>query len=200
MLPFMPFNNLADDDLAAVISYLRAQPAVAHTVPEHAPNFGGKVVKAWILTPKGPEETPAKTMKAAATAVYGEYLANNVANCVGCHTKVNLRTGEFEGAHFGGGALHESSKDKNKKFVSPNLTPDTTWGWITDWSEDMFVARMKSGRIHDGSPMPWQSFKNMTDDDLRAIYRYLHALPPSSGGPDPAKRETSLLVNTTTSN
>lgn len=189
MLPFMPFNNLSDDDLTAVISYLRAQPPVAHAVPPHAPNVGGKIVKAWVLSPKGPDETPAKTMKPAPTAIYGEYLANNVANCVGCHTKVSPRTGEFEGARFGGGAVHESSRDPKKKFVSPNLTPDTTWGWITDWSEDMFVARMKSGRVHDGSPMPWQSFKNMTDDDLRAIYRYLRALPPAAGGPDPRSAE-----------
>jgi hypothetical protein len=58
----------------------------------------------------------------------------------------------------------------------------------------MFVARMHAGRVHDGSPMPWQSFKNMSDDDLRAIYKYLRTLQPMSGGPDPAKRENVVLT------
>jgi hypothetical protein len=30
--------------------------------------------------------------------------------------------------------------------------------------------------------MPWSSFKNMTDDDLRALYRYLRSLPPATTG------------------
>jgi hypothetical protein len=29
-----------------------------------------------------------------------------------------------------------------------------------------------------GSPMPWQAFSRMTEDDLRAIYRYLKTSPP----------------------
>jgi len=27
--------------------------------------------------------------------------------------------------------------------------------------------------------MPWGAFGRMTDDDLRAIYRYLRSLPPT---------------------
>jgi hypothetical protein len=26
--------------------------------------------------------------------------------------------------------------------------------------------------------MPWREYRRMTDDDLRAIYRYLRTLPP----------------------
>ncbi len=29
-----------------------------------------------------------------------------------------------------------------------------------------------------GSPMPWQTFRRMTEEDLRAIYRYLKTVPP----------------------
>lgn len=194
MLPFMPFNDLADDDLTAILSYLRAQPAVVSDVPKHDINAAGKAVQAWILEPRGPERTPPKSMPPAPTAAYGEYLANHVGNCVGCHTKIDERTGAFAGPKFAGGAIHASTKDPKKKFVAPNLTPDSSMGWITDWSEDMFVARLHAGRVHEGSPMPWQTFKNMNDDDLRAIYKYLRSLPPMSGGPDPAKRENVVLT------
>jgi hypothetical protein len=30
--------------------------------------------------------------------------------------------------------------------------------------------------------MPWRTFSRMTDDDLRALYRYLKSLPPARKG------------------
>lgn len=194
VLPFMPFANLADDDLAAIVSYLRAQPAVQHVVPAHRVNTLGRVVKAWVIEPRGPSGPVPASMKPEPTAAYGKYLANHVANCVGCHTKMDLRTGELTGPLFGGGAIHPANDGSKKKFVTPNLTPDPTWGWITGWSEDVFVARMKLGRVHAGSPMPWHAFKRMNDDDLRALYRYFRTLPPVAGGPDPAKVENVVLT------
>jgi hypothetical protein len=44
---------------------------------------------------------------------------------------------------------------------------------------------MKAGKLYADSPMPWPSFQKMSDDDLRAVYRYLRTLPPAKGGPDP---------------
>lgn len=193
VLPFMPFANLSDADLTAVISYLRSQPPVSHTVPPHELNTAGRLVKAWVLKPSAPSGPVAADVKPEPTPEYGKYLAHNVANCVGCHTQYDLKTLEPSGPLFGGGAVHEAMDGSGKKFVSPNLTPDPTWGWITDWSEDVFVARMKVGRVHQGSPMPWQAFKRMSDDDLRALYRYFRTLPPAAGGPDPSNRETVLL-------
>lgn len=193
VLPFMPFSNMADDDLRAVISYLRSRPATPHAVPQHEINTAGRVVKAWMLEPKGPTGTVPTSAKPEASAEYGKYLANSVANCVGCHTQVDLRTGQPTGPAFGGGAKHPSTDDPKKVFLSPNLTPDPTSGWISDWSEDVFVARFRVGRVHVGSPMPWTAFKRMSDDDLRALYRYLRSLPPAAGGPDPSNREAVLL-------
>ena len=40
------------------------------------------------------------------------------------------------------------------------------------------MARVRTGKGAEGSPMPWANFARMTDDDLRAIYRYLRSLPP----------------------
>lgn len=34
--------------------------------------------------------------------------------------------------------------------------------------------------------MPWNAFAYMTDDGLRAVYRYLRSLPPFQGDPGPA--------------
>jgi len=53
--------------------------------------------------------------------------------------------------------------------------PET--GRLGKMSEDQFVARFHQGRLIPGSPMPWQAFARMSDDDLRAIYRYLKSVP-----------------------
>jgi hypothetical protein len=63
-----------------------------------------------------------------------------------------------------------------------NLTPDENTG-LGIWTEDMFVKAMRTGK-HFGTsrpilpPMPWQSYSNMTDEDLKAIYAYLKSIPP----------------------
>jgi mono/diheme cytochrome c family protein len=181
MLPFMPFANLADDDLTAIISYLRSRPAVEHAVPEHDINLIGKVAKAFLLKPTGPSRPVRKHVDIGPTKEYGEYLATTVANCNGCHTKRSLRTGEPIGVAFAGGMTVESHLSPGTKFVTPNLTPDPKTGHITAWTEEVFIARFKAG-VSTASPMPWGSFKNMSDDDLRALYRYLHSLPPATTG------------------
>ena len=43
---------------------------------------------------------------------------------------------------------------------------------------DRFRLRFRLGRLIPGSPMPWQAFSRMDEDDLRAIYRYLKSVPP----------------------
>ena len=40
------------------------------------------------------------------------------------------------------------------------------------------MQRFRQGRILPGSPMPWQAFSRMAEEDLRAIYRYLMSIPP----------------------
>jgi hypothetical protein len=42
------------------------------------------------------------------------------------------------------------------------------------------MARFRAGRVWRGSPMPWESYKGMTDADLESIWLYLRALPPTS--------------------
>ena len=65
-----------------------------------------------------------------------------------------------------------------------NLTPDKETG-IAEWSEASFIQSMRTGK-HQGQPngrdvlppMPWEDFKAMTDEDLKALFAYLQSLPP----------------------
>jgi hypothetical protein len=67
---------------------------------------------------------------------------------------------------------------KGYSFVSPNLTPDPETGIIADWDEEIFLDRFHSGRIYEGSPMPWGFFGRMDNIDIKAIYRFLRTVKP----------------------
>jgi mono/diheme cytochrome c family protein len=188
VLPFMSFANIAQDDLDAIVSFLVAQKPIHHAVKPTEVNVLGRIVKAFLIEPKGPTAPIRETMPATATPEYGKYLTHDVANCVGCHTKMDMRTGAKIGAPFAGGNAIEG-------FVTPNLTSDPRWGWIASWPEEVFVARFHLGRQRAGSPMPWDGFRKMSDDDLRAIFRYLRTVPPAPGGPDPSQPQTVVVAS-----
>lgn len=63
-----------------------------------------------------------------------------------------------------------------------NLTPDVNTG-LGVWTEEMFVKTIREGK-HMGNgrpilpPMPWPVYRNMTDDDLKAVFAYLRSLTP----------------------
>ena len=167
---FMPFHNMSDEDLTAVISYLRAQKPVKNEVPDHKLNVLGNVVKAFLGKPTGPEGEVPVSVKKDTSAIYGQYLANNVANCKGCHTERNMMTGGFVGEPYAGGMKLEG-------LVTPNLTTDST-SRIFGWSKKNFIERFRMGRLNPQSHMPWSSFKRMSDEELTAIYNFLQTLKP----------------------
>ena len=75
-------------------------------------------------------------------------------------------------------------------FVGPwgvsyaaNLTSDASG--IGNWTEEQFFRAIRQGKykgLEGGRtllpPMPWQQFRNATDDDLSAIFHYLKSTPP----------------------
>jgi mono/diheme cytochrome c family protein len=77
----------------------------------------------------------------------------------------------------------------NTAFAGPwgvsfarNLTPDENTG-IGAWDETIFMNTIRNGR-HWGvarpilPPMPWQNYRQMTDEDLRAVFAFLRSIPP----------------------
>ncbi|MCW5900794.1 MAG: cytochrome c [Flavobacteriales bacterium] len=182
LLPFMPFQGLSDEDLTAVISFLRSQPPVDHALPAHEYTFLGKMVKALgLIPPDQPKEPPPARVQRDSTAAYGRYLANFVADCVGCHTDRDMNTGAYIGTPFAGGFYMEPDTfSQGWSFVTPNLTPDPETGHIAAWDEATFIKRFKTGRLQPGSHMPWGFVSRMDTLELKAIYRYLRSLPPTN--------------------
>jgi mono/diheme cytochrome c family protein len=177
-LPLMEFQDMSDEDVAAVISYLRSMPPVRNEVPPNELNLMGKAVMALMIKPTLPNGTPPARSPAAGTSLErGAYLANSVANCAGCHSPRDLGDGSYTGPRYSGGTM-EVDGDPTHVFSVPNLTPDPRTGHIAGWTEEQFLARFRVGRTFQGSHMPWDAYRRMSDDDLRAIYRYLMSLEP----------------------
>ncbi len=133
-----------------------------------------------LIKPEHPKKTQAKKMVKASTVEYGEYLANSVANCVGCHTEREMKSGAFIGKPFAGGMFFaEEPRSEGKSYYSPNLTPDPETGVMAHWTEETFIARFHAG-YGFVSPMPWGSFSRIDDIDLKAIFLYLKSLEPVS--------------------
>lgn len=177
LLDFMPFHNTSDEDLTAIISFLRSMKPEKNQVASHELNWIGKVLKAFVVKPVGPKGEVLKSIQPGETIAYGDYLANSVANCSGCHTKRNM-IGEYIGEPYAGGAPMEDPDPSKETLTPPNLTPHPE-GRINQWSEKQFLLRFRQGKSISHSHMPWDSYKNMSDSELKAIFRFLKSLKPA---------------------
>lgn len=183
LAPMMPFAHMADEDLVAIVSYLRSQEPVRNEVPAPRWSLMGKTIASLFRPPAfGPilgHSPPATAPPQEPTVERGEYLANYVANCMACHSPLDPATGQLNGPPFSGNPAGEPSMiDPNVIFRMPNLTPDPTGVLVRFPTEEAWIARFRAGRIIPESFMHWGPFSRMSEDDLRAIYRYLHSLEP----------------------
>lgn len=177
LLPFMQTQHFSDEDLTAVISFLRSQPAVRNPAALAGRQFNllGKALIAFAIKPAGPTRPVLTHTPPEGTEESGEYLATSLASCDSCHTKRNLLTGAYETPRFSGGMTFPV--DEQHVIVTPNLTPAKA-GRITTWTEEQFVGRFGVGVGIKGTHMPWKQYQTLTETDVRSIYRYLRTLKP----------------------
>jgi mono/diheme cytochrome c family protein len=109
----------------------------------------------------------------------GEYLAT-VMDCGGCHTGGALAGKPDPKLHLAGSGIGFGIPGVGI-FYPPNLTPDRETGLGT-WSEADIIRAIRKGERPDGrllAPvMPWPNYAALTDEDARALARYLRSLPP----------------------
>ena len=189
---FMSFavGDMADEDLTAVVSYLRTLPPRKNAVKDDEWGIIAKALSGSFNPRPAPPATLTYVPPGGISVERGQYLANGPAFCYGCHTPADPMKGfAAAGPRFSGEASAEPDPtDAAFEFVTPNLTPDPETGLITKWSEDDFVKRLKAGGAFPGSKMPWPNFARLTEDDMRSLYRYLRQLPPTKHDVGPTRR------------
>jgi mono/diheme cytochrome c family protein len=111
----------------------------------------------------------------------GEYLVA-IAACGDCHTP-GAMLGQIQlDKKFAGGSVGFQMPDGT--FFPPNLTPDDDTG-LGKWTEEQIAAAVRTGARPDGrilsEVMPYKHwYSQFTDDDARAVAKYLKALAPIS--------------------
>ncbi|HSE37257.1 MAG TPA: c-type cytochrome [Blastocatellia bacterium] len=104
----------------------------------------------------------------------GDFLVR-MASCADCHTPQE-RGQTKPGFEFAGGLLFTTPEGT---VMAPNITPDASG--ISFYDEDLFIQAIRTGKVKARtlSPiMPWLFYREMTDEDLKAMYAYVRTLKP----------------------
>jgi mono/diheme cytochrome c family protein len=160
------FRHLSDDDVAAVVAYLRTLPAIRNPLPltALAPEEQGRIDEASRLAPK-----PVDLAQLGDPVERGRHMVL-LADCAGCHTSWTSR--RMPGMLAGGNLIERG----DRTAFSSNLTPHPSG---VPYDAESFVQVMRTGKAGGMSPlMPWVVFRNLSDADLRAIHAYLQSLDP----------------------
>ena len=178
-LLFMPsteFYYLSDEDLGALISYIKSAPPVDHDLPASTVSLTGRVVMSlvpditFIPAELIPHEAPRPVApEPGITSEYGEYLTYS---CKVCH-----------GLTLSGGPIPGFP-------ASWPAAPNLTFGEgsaLPAWTEQGFMDTLRTGMTPDGREvrgeyMPWGSYKHMNDNEMKAVWVYLQSLPELAHG------------------
>ena len=169
---FMPavvgFSFMSNEDLGAMIAYLKTIPPVDHETEKRNFTPLAKIMVGAGLFGKLPAEAVSHNPNpiapaAGVTVEYGQYFAA-IGDCKSCH-----------GEQLAGGP----NPDPSATELVPNLTPG---GHLAEWTEEDFFTAMRTGVEPDGEEMdpkymPWKEIGLASDDELKAIWLYLQSLP-----------------------
>jgi len=171
VMPYEFYRAMSDEDLASIIVYLRSIAAVRNPLPvakrsDHIAAPFATPITAPVPVPD--VSTPAKR---------GAYLVQ-IGTCQWCHTLRDQSSRQsLPGLEFAGGDLIEPNP--YGQATSANITPDPSG--INYYDEAFFLKVIHSGKVgaRNLNPiMPWWFFGHISDEDLRAIFSYLHTVKP----------------------
>ena len=174
LFPFMPYPDLrhmSDEDLASVIVYLRSIPPIRKALPKTEIIFP---VKYLIRSVPQPITEPVPQPDVSTPVKRGEYLVT-IAGCTDCHTP-QAKGQPIRGLEFAGGFILEGPWGR---VASANITPDPSG--ISYYDEALFLEMMRTGYVKArkiNQIMPWSDYRNLTDEDLKAIFAYIRTLKP----------------------
>lgn len=174
IMPSEDYNRLSDADLAALVAYVRALPAVSGGGAEFKLPFIVKALYVAGVVTDASEKIdhtlpPEKPVAAQPTVEHGKYVANT---CLGCH-----------GEHLSGGKIPGAPPSWP---AAANLTPGDGTAMKPYDTPVKFRDMMRTGKRPDGSAvdkvMPFESLAKMNDVELDAMYAYFRSLAPRKAG------------------
>jgi mono/diheme cytochrome c family protein len=172
LFPFMPYpdmRQMSDEDLASVIVYMRSIPPIRKALPKTEIIFP---VKYLMRSMPQPITEPVPQPDVSTPVKRGEYLVT-IAACTDCHTPQS-KGQPIRGLEFAGGFILEGPWGR---VASANITPDPSG--IPYYDEALFLEMIRTGYVKPrkiNQIMDWSDYRNLTDEDLKAIFAYLRTL------------------------
>ncbi|HEY5623592.1 MAG TPA: c-type cytochrome [Gammaproteobacteria bacterium] len=174
--PPMPspfFRGMSDNDVRAVVAYLRTIEPISNVVEKSTYTIP--------LPPAyGPPVGEVPDVPRADELAYGTYLAVTLGHCIDCHTPFVDGMHDFSRTNEGGRVLPNVFGVNT--IVSRNITPHPQLG-IGEWTDEEIKRAITEGVSRDGREhlvgMAYSYYATMTDEDLDAIIAYLRSVPPS---------------------
>ena len=169
VMPSQNFWYYSDEDLGSIIAYLKTLPPVNSVMREPSFNLLGKAMlsaglfgNAILVAENISHDTRPEYPPVGVTVEFGKYLVD-VSGCRECH-----------GADLSGGKSADPSA-----IAAPNLTPG---GELIAWQTADFINALRTGvtpfgKKLDPAQMPWEHFRNFSDNELTAIFMYLQSQP-----------------------
>jgi mono/diheme cytochrome c family protein len=186
-MPYMSYQYLTKYDAESIAAYLRTLKPIADTVSKR--DLGqlppGRLTALFHEWYQNDIYETLDTQHLDGELRKGKYLVT-IGGCIACHTNLDAKTRAFKKDSALAGGQLSNKPGNNFKVMSANITPDSATG-IGAWTEDMFLAKFagyRNRKAYDYAPgrynseMPWTIFANMTDADIRLIYRYLRTIKP----------------------
>ena len=173
IMPSEDYNRLTDDDLAAIVAYVRSLPPAAGTGAEVRLPLPARVLYGFGAIEDAAAKIdhtlpPAAPVAEGVTLQHGAYVANM---CLGCH-----------GPQLTGGRIPGGPPDWPP---AKNLTPVAASGMAPYVDVEAFMKMLHTGKRADGSAirvMPFNSLRNLSETDMRALHLFLKSLPPRPQG------------------
>jgi hypothetical protein len=170
LMPYAAYRVVSDEDLASIVVYLRSLPPVRNALPKTAIVFP---VKYLIRSVPRPLTAPVPSPDQSTPAKRGEYLVR-IAACANCHTPQHRGEPNMALAFAGGFEF----QGPLPTVTSVNITPDPSG--ISYYDENLFLQALRTGKVGTrelNAVMPWIVYRDMTDEDLKAIFAYLRTVP-----------------------
>jgi mono/diheme cytochrome c family protein len=180
LMPYPHFGAMSEDDVHAVLAYVRSWKAIEGSAPARQLSFPLNFIVRTIPAPNTHQSRPPPEDKIA----YGKYMTRS-ALCTDCHTPIDDQGTPLPGMDFAGGMEFVETGYRTR---SANITPDADTG-IGSWTEQQFIDKFKGfetpsnatlseSERRQNTVMPMTAYAGMTREDLSAIYGYLRTLKP----------------------
>lgn len=181
LMPNYPL--VADEDLYAIIAYLRSDREVVQASKREPPNcettLFTKFLAQYIMLPSKLPSSPIPLPDTLDKVAHGKYLVDAMLDCFSCHsadfTKNNALEPEKSVGYLGGG--NTLMDMDGKEIYSANLTMDKETG-LGKWTEEQFITALKTGQTPNGPfRYPMEPYTILDDTEMKAIWAYLKTVP-----------------------